>query len=140
MPTYFTPELFKFFRELEKNNEREWFNANKERYERSVKEPFLQFLADLQPRLRKVSPHFVADPSPVGGSMMSIYSDTRFSKDKTPYKTAVAAHFWHAKGKEGATPAFHLRLQPGDSSVGGGIWRPEPRALKKIREAIVVDT
>src|SRR5262249_35573341 len=124
---------------LKKHNQRDWFQANKERYERSVRDPFLRFVADLQPRLKQISPHFVADPSPVGGSMMRIYRDTRFSKDKTPYKTAVAAHFWHKKGKEGATPAFYLRLQPGDSSVGAGIWRPEPGALKRIRKAIVAD-
>jgi uncharacterized protein (TIGR02453 family) len=136
----FTPELLRFLRELASHNNREWFNANKERYERSVRDPFLRFVADLQPRLKKISPHFVADPRPVGGSMMRIYRDTRFSKDKTPYKTAVMAHFWHAKGKEGATPAFYLRLQPGDSTVGAGIWHPEPGALKRIRKAIVDDS
>jgi uncharacterized protein (TIGR02453 family) len=72
--------------------------------------------------------------------MMRIYRDTRFSKDKTPYKTAVMAHFGHKKGKEGATPAFYLRLHPGDSVVGAGIWRPEPVALQRIRKAIVDDT
>jgi uncharacterized protein (TIGR02453 family) len=137
---YFTPDLMRFLGELKSHNNRDWFNANKERYERSVRDPFLRFVADLQPRLEKISPHFVADPSPVGGSMMRIYRDTRFSKDKTPYKTAVMAHFQHKKGKEGATPAFYLRLQPGDSSVGAGIWHPEPAALKRIRKAIVADS
>jgi uncharacterized protein (TIGR02453 family) len=137
---YFTPDLMRFLSELKKHNDRDWFQKNKERYEGSVRDPFLRFVADLQPRLKKISAQFVADPSPVGGSMMRIYRDTRFSKDKTPYKTAVMAHFWHAKGKEGATPAFYLRLQPGDSSVGGGIWHPEPVALKRIRKAISVDS
>src|SRR4051812_3733008 len=136
MSAYFTPELFRFLRELAKHNNRDWFQANKERYERSVRDPFLQFVADLQPRLKKISPHLVADPRPVGGSMMRIHRDIRFAKDKTPYKTAVMAHFWHDKGKEGATPAFYLRLQPGESAAGGGIWHPEPGALKKIRQAI----
>src|SRR5215468_1462069 len=129
----------RFLRELAAHNNREWFQKNKERYERSVRDPFLRFVADLQPRLAKISPHFVADPRPVGGSMMRIYRDTRFAKDKAPYKTEVAAHFWHAKGKEGAMPAFHLRLEPGHSTVGAGIWRPEPFALKKIRQAIAKD-
>jgi uncharacterized protein (TIGR02453 family) len=135
----FSPDLFRFLNELRAHNERDWFSANKERYEQSVRDPFLQLIADLGPRLKKISPHFVADPRPVGGSMMRIYRDTRFSKDKTPYKTAVAAHFWHQKGKEGATPAFHLRLEPGRSTVGGGIWQPEPGPLKKIRQAIADD-
>jgi uncharacterized protein (TIGR02453 family) len=137
---HFTPDLFRFLAELKAHNERDWFQANKERYEQSVRDPFLRFLADLAPRMKKISPHFVVDASPNGGSMMRMYRDTRFAKDKSPYKTAVAAHFWHAKGKEGATPAFHLRLEPGDSTVGGGIWQPEPGALKKIRTAIVDDT
>jgi uncharacterized protein (TIGR02453 family) len=137
---HFTPDFLGFLRELARHNNRDWFNANKERYEGSVRDPFLRFVADLQPLLKKISPHFVADPSPVGGSMMRIYRDTRFSKDKTPYKTAVTAHFWHSKGKEGATPAFYLRLQPSDASVGAGIWHPEPGALRKIRKAIVDDS
>jgi uncharacterized protein (TIGR02453 family) len=132
----FTPELLRFLSELRQHNERDWFQANKERYERSVRDPFLKLIAELAPRLKKISPHFVADASPSGGSMMRIYRDTRFSKDKTPYKTAVAAHFRHAKAKEGATPVFVLRLEPGGSAVGAGIWRPEPGALKKIRTAI----
>jgi uncharacterized protein (TIGR02453 family) len=137
---YFTPELLRFLAELKAHNDREWFQKNKSRYEESVRDPFLRFVADLAPRLKKISPHLVADPKPVGGSMMRIYRDTRFSKDKTPYKTAVMAHFWHAKGKEGATPAFYLRLAPGDSVVGAGVWHPEPNALKRIRKAIVDDS
>ena len=136
---YFTPDFLRFLKELAAHNNREWFNANKQRYEQSVRDPFLKFVADLSPKLKKISPHIVADPRPVGGSMMRIYRDTRFSKDKTPYKTGVMAHFWHDKGKEGATPAFFLRIRPGESAAGGGIWHPEPGALKKIRQAIVDD-
>jgi uncharacterized protein (TIGR02453 family) len=136
---HFTPDLFRFLTELRAHNEREWFQANKERFETSARDPFLKLIADLAPALKKISPHFVSDPRPVGGSMMRIYRDTRFSKDKTPYKTAMAAHFWHTRAKEGATPAFHLRLEPGHSTVGAGIWQPEPVALKKIRKAIATD-
>jgi len=140
MSAYFTPDLFRFLDELKKHNRREWFEANKERYEKSVKQPFLQLVSDLGPRLKKLSAHIVADPKPVGGSMMRIHRDIRFAKDKSPYKTAVMAHFWHDKGKEGATPAFYLRLRPGESAAGGGIWHPEPAALKKIRGAIVSES
>jgi uncharacterized protein (TIGR02453 family) len=136
---YFGPDLFRFLRDLATHNDRDWFRANKERYERSVRDPLLRFVSDLQPRLAKISPRFVADPRPVGGSMMRIQRDTRFSKDKAPYKTAVMAHFWHASGQEGATPAFYLRLEPGRSMAGGGIWHPEPAALKRIRATIVDD-
>lgn len=133
---YFTPDLFRFLNELKKNNNREWFNANKARYHNDVQGPFLKFIADFGPALHAISPHFVADPNPVGGSMMRIYRDIRFSKDKSPYKTAVAAHFWHEKGKEGASPAFYLHLEPGKSSIGSGIWHPEPGALSKVRKSI----
>jgi uncharacterized protein (TIGR02453 family) len=137
---YFSPDLFRFLDELERHNQRDWFEANKERYQKSVRDPFLHLVADLGPKLAKISVNLVADPKPVGGSMMRIHRDIRFAKDKSPYKTAVMAHFWHKKGKEGATPAFYLRLKPGDSGAGGGIWQPEPGALKKIRKAIVDDS
>jgi uncharacterized protein (TIGR02453 family) len=136
----FTPELFRFLSQLRKNNDREWFAANKARYESSIRDPFLRFIADFAPFLRKISPHFVADPSPTRGSMMRIYRDIRFSRDKSPYKTAVAAHFWHEKGKEGATPGFYLQLEPGKSLIGAGLWRPEPKAVKTIRDAIAKDS
>ena len=134
---YFTRSLFEFLKELSSHNNREWFQANKERYEKQVRDPLLRLITDLGPGLKKINPRFVADPRPNGGSMMRIYRDIRFSKDKSPYKTFVAAHFWHAKGKDGATPAYYLRLDPGGSIIGAGIWRPEPAALKKIRDRIV---
>jgi len=89
--SYFTPAVFKFLKELKKNNNRPWFQANKERYEKIVRNPLLDFIGDLGPHLRKISPHIVVDNSPSGGSMFRIYRDTRFAKDKTPYKTHVAA-------------------------------------------------
>ncbi|MGH2727120.1 MAG: DUF2461 family protein, partial [Actinomycetota bacterium] len=82
---YFDRGLFDFLEGLRRNNTREWFQKNKERYERDVKEPFLDFISDAGPRLRKISPNLVADPRPVGGSLFRIYRDVRFSKDKSPY-------------------------------------------------------
>jgi uncharacterized protein (TIGR02453 family) len=138
--SYFDADLFRFLTELRTHNNREWFQENKERYETRVRNPLLQFIADLGPGIRKINSHIVSDPSPTGGSMMRIYRDIRFSKDKSPYKTAVAAHFWHDKGKAGATPAYYLRLEPDGSLIGAGIWRPEPGALRKIRDAIVSES
>jgi uncharacterized protein (TIGR02453 family) len=136
---YFSRDVFTFLSDLRAHNDREWFQKNKERYETHVRDPFLQFIADLGPGLRKINPHIVADPSPTRGSMMRIYRDIRFSKDKSPFKTSISAHFWHENGKEGATPAYYLHAEPGGSLIGAGIWRPEPGALKKIRDAIVKD-
>jgi len=136
---YFSREALNFLSELRIHNKRDWFEKNKERYNARVRDPFLRFIADLAPGLRKINPHIVVDPSPTRGSMMRIYRDIRFSRDKSPYKTSAAAHFWHEKGKDGATPAYYLHLEPSGSLIGAGIWRPEPRALRKIRDAIVAD-
>jgi uncharacterized protein (TIGR02453 family) len=125
---YLTRDLFQFLWDLKRNNNRDWFQRNKDRYETSVRDPILKFIVDVGPRIKKLSPHFIADASPSGGSMMRIHRDIRFSKDKSPYKIAIGVHFWHAKGKDGATPAFYLHLEPDKSSVGAGIWRPGPQA------------
>jgi uncharacterized protein (TIGR02453 family) len=135
----FGPGLFRFLKDLKLHNEREWFLANQQRYENDVRAPFLRLIADLAPGLKKISPNFIADPRPTKGSLMRIHRDIRFSKDKSPYKTYAAAHFWHAKGKDGAAPAYYLHLESGNSVIGGGIWQPEPKALKKIRDKIAGD-
>jgi uncharacterized protein (TIGR02453 family) len=99
-----------------------------------VKEPFLRFIEDVGPALRKVSRNLVADPRPVGGSLFRIYRDVRFSKDKSPYKTHVGAHFPLGKGM--AAPGYYLHLEPGECFVAGGMWMPEPAVLQSIRERI----
>ncbi len=136
---YFSNELFKFLRELKANNERPWFNENKARYERHVKEASLRFIRDFAPHLRKVSRHFVADPSPVGGSLFRIYRDTRFAKDKSPYKTYVGIRFMHESAGDVHAPTYYLGISDGEVFAGCGIWRPDSGALRKIREAIVAD-
>ena len=136
---YFKPALFKFLRDLVRNNQREWFKANQDRYVESVKEPALRFITDFGPYLHKISPHFNADPRPVGGSLFRIYRDTRFSKDKSPYKTHAGLHFRHEAGKDAYTPGFYLHLEPGNVFVGVGIWHPDNPTLKRIRDAIVAD-
>jgi len=136
---HFGLDFLRFLVDLAEHNDREWFQAHKDRYEMAVRDPFLRFVADLGPRLKQLNPRFVADPSPVRGSMMRIYRDIRFSRDKSPYKTAVAAHFSHANLRSQSAPALYLHLEPGKSSIGGGIWHPEPPMAKKIRDAIARD-
>jgi uncharacterized protein (TIGR02453 family) len=137
---YFTPELFKFLRELKQNNRRDWFQANKQRYEEVVKQPALRFITDFGPQLGKISKHFRADPRPVGGSLFRIYRDVRFAKNKDPYKTAVGIHFRHEAGKNAHAPGFYLHLEPNGCFAGLGIWSPETAVLTKIRKAITNDT
>ena len=131
---HFEPSFFKFLRELKAHNNRPWFLANKQRYETIVRNPMLDFIGELGPPLRKVSRHLVVDNSPSGGSLFRIYRDTRFSKDKTPYKTHVAAHFPSSAGRDVHSPGYYLHLEPGEVYAGGGIWRPEAPVLGQIRD------
>ncbi len=132
---YFGDDFFGFLTELRVHNHREWFTKNKHRYENAVRDPFLRLIADLAPALKKIPPGFVADPRPVGGSMMRIYRDIRFSRDKSPYKISVAAHF-SLHNSRTDIPALYLHLEPGKSAVGAGAWHPEPGPLKQIRDSI----
>jgi uncharacterized protein (TIGR02453 family) len=132
----FSPELFTFLAELRDNNDREWFAANKQRYETYLLEPALEFIADFGRRLEQISPHFRAIPKRTGGSLFRIYRDTRFSKDKTPYKPNVGIHFRHERAKDAYAPGFYLHLAPGECFGGGGIWHPDGEATNRIRTAI----
>jgi uncharacterized protein (TIGR02453 family) len=132
------PGLLGFLKELELHNDREWFLKNKARYEGAVQEPALRFIRGMGPRLGKLSRHLAADARPFGGSLSRIYRDTRFSKDKRPYKTHVGIHFSHeAAGKDAHLPGFFLHLAPKESMLAAGVWHPEPAALRKIRGAIL---
>lgn len=138
MKKYFTSELFDFLEELERNNNKAWFAANRTRYEKLAKEPLLEFIADFAPKLKAINQHFVADPKPSGGSMFRIYRDTRFSRDKTPYKTWIAAHFDHeASNNDVHSPGFYLHLETSNSMGGGGLWHPESEALAAVRNYII---
>jgi len=138
MPAFkgFPKDLFAFFEDLNKNNNREWFNANKPRYLESIVEPMGDYIRNIAPLLQRISPHYRADPKPHGGSMFRIYRDTRFSKDKTPYKTHAACHFRHLAHGDAHAPGFYMHLEPGRVMFGGGIWRPSSKHLGLIREFI----
>ena len=133
---HFTPALFEFLSELAENNNREWFQDNKARYERDVRDALVHFVIDFGERLREISPHMVADPRLSGGSIFRIYRDVRFSKDKSPYKTNAGIHFRHEVGRDVHGPGLYLNLQPGMVFAGVGIWRPNSATVGKIRGAI----
>ena len=133
----FGPELFEFLVELRFNNSRQWFQDNKGRYESDVRDPLLGFISEFAPRLREISPHFVADPRRSGGSMFRIHRDVRFSRDKSPYKTQAAAHFRHEMGREVHGPGFYLHLEPGEVFAAAGMWHPDAEGLGKVRDTIV---
>jgi len=139
---FFGPEAFRFLRELAKNNNRPWLLANKARYESAVQAPALRFIQAMTPRLSEFSVHIVAEARPFGGALSRVYRDTRFSKDKSPYKTHVGIHFAHEDGASSGRnlPGFFFHLAPSESMVASGIWHPVPPDLVQIRDAIVADS
>jgi uncharacterized protein (TIGR02453 family) len=134
---HFSPELFQFLRQLKRHNNREWFQANKHRYEGGVRDPFLRFIEDFRPRLHRISPHFIADPRRSGGSLLRIYRDMRFRPEGDPYQTMAAARFPHVAWKQTPAPGFYLHIESGTSFLGCGLWHPDPETRARIRAAIV---
>lgn len=136
MSAYFSDKSFRFLRALARNNARAWFHDHKSDYEAHVRAPFQRLLADLQPALAAVSPHFRSDPKAVGGSLFRIQRDTRFSGDKAPYKNWQGARLFHERRREVPAPSFYVHLQPGGSFVGAGLWHPETDTQRRVRQFI----
>ncbi len=132
----FSQATFDFLDELAAHNERAWFAANRERYESQVRTPALAFITAMAPGLRRFAPHFRADPRPTGGSLMRIHRDTRFSRDKRPYKTNIGIQFRHELGKDVHAAAFYVHLASDGCFFGAGCWHPHPVVLADIRARI----
>lgn len=131
MPAVISPEVFAFFSELKENNNKVWFEARKGRYEQ-IREDFALFMGEFLERIRKVDDLPAIDPKK---TIFRIYRDIRFSKDKTPLKTHLAAVVdrgpkWQDKC------GFYIHIEPGASFIGGGAWEPSGTALKAIRQEI----
>lgn len=135
MGAYFSAETFRFLGELAENNDRAWYAANKARYEEHVKAPApaLALIEDFAPRLGRISSRFSATPR----SLYRLHRDTRFSKNKSPFKTHAGIHFRHERAKDAHAPGFYLHVEPRNVFAGVGIWHPESDALRRIREHIV---
>ena len=132
----FSPKLLKFLNELTNNNNREWFLANKARYEEFLLEPALHFIEAMEAPIKKISPHFDVIAKKSGGSLMRIYRDIRFSKDKRPYKTNLGIHFSHNVGKNIHAPGFYFHVDVDQVFLAVGIWHPDSKTLGKIRTSI----
>jgi len=150
MSSYFTPATFRFMKALAANNSKPWFAEHKAEYEAVVKAPCLAFIADLAAPLQKISSQMIANPKPIGGSLFRLYRDTRFSSDKSPYKTHTGMSFYHAATKAVAraegqnammgrldAPGFYLHLEPGACFIGGGLWHPQADTVKRVRAYLV---
>ena len=136
----FRPAAFGFLRDLARNNEKTWFEANRDVYEREVREPMRQLVETLDARLGGIAPEIVGDPK---RSMFRIHRDVRFSKNKSPYKTNAGAWFYHRDAGrrvgtvgEGGGAGFYFHIDTTTCFMAGGIWMPARPTLLRIREAI----
>lgn len=136
----FAPEALKFLKQLKRHNEREWFKARKEQFDELLLEPMKLFVEEMDVRLARTVPEISGSPK---RAIFRIYRDTRFSKDKSPYKTHVACWFSHVRASHGvggethgAGAGYYFHLEPGESIVAGGIWMPARPTLAAIRDGI----
>lgn len=130
------PELLQFLYELSQNNHRDWFEKNKKRYEETVKKPFEEFIGQLMGAMREYEPNFKVGPKEC---IHRIYRDTRFSANKTPYKTHVSAILTPNGRKSMHLPGYYFHLEFGNLMLGGGAYSLEKEPLAKIRTAIAQD-
>ncbi len=126
----FPKEALTFFRDLQKNNDRDWFEAHRELFEAKVKTPMIALTSELNAELSKVAPDYVADPKK---AIYRIYRDTRFSKDKTPYKTHIAANFNHRLLDKHAGAGFYCAVSHESVDFGGGIYMPGAEEILALR-------
>ena len=134
MPTHFTPEALAFLSGLARNNERVWFEARKSTYETGLKAPFITLITELNEHLATFSPEHVRPPQK---AMMRIYRDVRFSKDKSPYKSHIAA-WWAREGLEKTSGGgFYLHISATEITVAAGVYMPGPEQLLAIRRYLL---
>ena len=125
-----------FFKQLGANNSTEWFNANKKKYEQHVKEPFNTLVQQVIDLMKKVDPAMKIQPK---DSIFRINRDIRFSNDKNPYKTYMAAVVSRAGRKDPSVPGIYFHVGANELSIVGGTYEPQKEDLEKIRKAIVKD-
>lgn len=134
---FFTPRLLEFLAGLSRHNDRDWFAANRTRFEADVIEPALDFIECMEQPLHALSPRFLAVPKRVGGSLFRIHRDIRYARDKRPYKTNVGIHFRHESAHDVHAPGYYLHIGLDECFLGCGIWCPPRPALTRIRTRIV---
>ncbi len=132
----FSRDTMRFLKELKENNDRDWFNENKDRYEKSVKAPMLSLLTTLAARMKGVDADITLEPKK---AMYRIYRDVRFSNDKSPYKTWIAAAFTYEGYDRKHDAAFYFHISTDEIGVGGGLYSPMGDRLKNLRKAIGED-
>ena len=126
-------ELFEFLRELRANNDREWFKANKKRYD-ALHKAHVVIVQELINRISAFDPEIAGLEAK--NCIYRIYRDIRFSNDKTPYKTHFGAYMTGVGGRTSPYGGYYLHLEPDSSFLSGGVWCPDPKMLKKLRQDI----
>ena len=127
----FSSEAIQFFRSLARNNRREWFQPRKPVFDEQLKAPMFDLVSRLNGAMARFAPDYLTEPSK---AVYRIYRDTRFSKDKTPYKTHIAASFRHRHlGGEGGGGGFYFAVSHKEVAVGGGMYMPSPETLLAVR-------
>jgi len=129
----FSPKTITFLRSLKRNNDRDWFKARRDQYDAHVHEPMVAVVERLAQDFRTFAPELIASPRQ---SMFRIYRDTRFSSNKKPLKTHAAAVFRTRNLPKPQGAGLYFEIAPGWVWMGGGMWRPEPKELVRIREHI----
>ncbi len=132
----FTPEALAFLRALERNNRRDWFHQRRERYDELLKRPMVAVIEQFGEQFRSFAPELMADPR---RSLYRIWRDTRFSADKRPLKTNVAAVFPHRHGDRHSSAGLYLEISARHVFAGGGLYRPDPAGLQRVRARIAAD-
>jgi uncharacterized protein (TIGR02453 family) len=133
---WFTNDFNAFFKDLAKNNNKDWFDANRKRYEASVKAPFEAFVAEAIKRIAKRDKAIQLEAKE---AIFRINRDIRFSKDKTPYKLETSAIISPAGRKDQSVPGIYFALGPESVKIYGGAYMPEKHQLERIRTAIMRD-
>ncbi|NOT07294.1 MAG: DUF2461 domain-containing protein [Gemmatimonadales bacterium] len=126
-------ESLRFLRDLAAHNDKAWFSANRDRYERDLLAPAKELAEAVGREL--VSPF----PEITGGALTRLHRDVRFSKDKQPFHTHIGVHYWHREGRKMEVPGFFLRIDAKQLLLGTGLHQPEPDVLRRIRVAIDKD-
>jgi uncharacterized protein (TIGR02453 family) len=129
----FTGKTVSFLRSLKKNNDREWFRARREQYDTHVRDPMIAVVEQLAQDFRAFAPELIASPK---RSLFRVYRDTRFSANKKPLKTHAAAVFRTRDLPNPQGAGLYFEIAPGWVWIGGGMWRPEPHELVRLREHI----
>jgi uncharacterized protein (TIGR02453 family) len=132
----FTDASVKFLSDLSRNNRKAWFEAHRGDYDRFILKPARDFTEAMGERLTAFAPGIIAEPR-VNGSIFRIYRDTRFSKDKRPYKTHLGIFMWEGEGPKMECPGFYFHLEPPNLMLGGGIHIFSNSLLDQYRKSVV---